>query len=275
MRRKIERARRRRGGGLTILTVISIGGIACLLAGWNAHTPRKIDLSPADVVALRFPDADSDAWGEVADARAEASAADDAGATQYSMFSPYPTMAPPSAAPRAYETAGTVQTGGPAGTGTAAPSASVATQVAAAPQVAPAHAIQARAETRPEAKGEPKPATIRPKPPAPPRVVKRPGAVLSDTQIASIKGRLKLTADQQQMWPAVEQALRSLSYAKKPADEIRSVSMRTADIDPDSNEVQRLKSAAFPLLMSFSDDQKRELRILAHVNGLEKLASQF
>jgi hypothetical protein len=36
-----------------------------------------------------------------------------------------------------------------------------------------------------------------------------------------------------------------------------------------------LKSAAFPLVMSFSDDQKRELRILAHVNGLEKLASQF
>ena len=33
------------------------------------------------------------------------------------------------------------------------------------------------------------------------------GAVLNDAQIASIKTRLKLTNEQQEMWPAVEAAL--------------------------------------------------------------------
>jgi hypothetical protein len=39
--------------------------------------------------------------------------------------------------------------------------------------------------------------------------------------------------------------------------------------------VQDLKSAAIPLLMSFSSEQKDEVRNLAHVMGLDQLASQF
>ena len=40
-------------------------------------------------------------------------------------------------------------------------------------------------------------------------------------------------------------------------------------------EVQGLKSAAMPLIMSFNDEQKDEVRSLAHVMGLDQLASQF
>jgi hypothetical protein len=39
--------------------------------------------------------------------------------------------------------------------------------------------------------------------------------------------------------------------------------------------VQGLKAAAIPLLMSFSDEQKSEVRGLAHVMGLDNLASEF
>eukprot|EP01035_Chromulina_nebulosa_P049479 gene49479-biopygen34689 len=41
-------------------------------------------------------------------------------------------------------------------------------------------------------------------------------------------------------------------------------------IDPDSEEVQQLKSAAMPLLFQLREDQKREVRALARIIGLEK-----
>ena len=44
-------------------------------------------------------------------------------------------------------------------------------------------------------------------------------------------------------------------------------------IDPDSEEVQQLKSAAMPLLFQLRDDQKDEVRKLARVIGLDKVAS--
>ena len=105
----------------------------------------------------------------------------------------------------------------------------------------------------------------------------RPGFVLNDAQIASIRTRLHLSPDQEQMWPAVEAALRNIAYAKS-RDGRRHGGADTADVaalDPYGPEVQGLKSAAFPLIMSFSDEQRSEVRTLAHVMGLDQLASQF
>ena len=79
------------------------------------------------------------------------------------------------------------------------------------------------------------------------------------------------------MWPAVEAALRNIAYAKE-RDARRHGAPTTADvasIDPYAPEVQDLKSAAIPLIMSFSDEQKNEVRSLAHVMGLDQLASEF
>jgi len=76
------------------------------------------------------------------------------------------------------------------------------------------------------------------------------------------------------MWPAVEAALRKLSYPKgsrKPGVDVT----RVAAIDPYSAEVQSLSSAAMPLVMSFNEEQRRELRVLAHVAGLEQLVPKF
>ena len=65
---------------------------------------------------------------------------------------------------------------------------------------------------------------------------------------------------------------------RKRADGRRRAAPTSADVaalDPYGPEVQGLKSAAFPLIMSFSDEQRSEVRTLAHVMGLDQLASQF
>jgi hypothetical protein len=97
--------------------------------------------------------------------------------------------------------------------------------------------------------------------------------MLDDAQIASIKQRLHLTPDQERMWPAVEVALRNVAFAK--ARDARLRGAQPGSIDPNSTEVQDLKSAAIPLLMSFSDQQKDEVRSLVHVMGVDQLATQF
>jgi hypothetical protein len=128
----------------------------------------------------------------------------------------------------------------------------------------------ADAPTMVEAK--PKPAV-----PAPPKVAlasavakpakpPRSNAVLNDSQIAGIKKRLNLTPDQERYWPAVEAELRKMEYTRKPEG-----GSRTASIDMSKVNVEGLKSAGFPLVMSFSDDQRRELKSLAHLLGLESV----
>ena len=97
-------------------------------------------------------------------------------------------------------------------------------------------------------------------------------ALLSDAQIASIKGRLRLTPSQQPYWPDVEQALRALAHRIQAARKV-DPNANAGSLDPDSSEVQRLKSAAMPLLLQLREDQKDEVRKLARVIGLEKVAA--
>jgi hypothetical protein len=109
---------------------------------------------------------------------------------------------------------------------------------------------------------------------AKPAAPKRSNAVLSDSQIASIKRRLNLTPEQERYWPAVEAQLRKMEY-KKHASGKSAQGTRMASVDISKMDVEGLKSAGFPLVMSFNDDQKRELRSLAHLLGLENVISTF
>ena len=93
----------------------------------------------------------------------------------------------------------------------------------------------------------------------------RSNHVLNESQIASIKKRLALTPEQERYWPAVEAELRKMEYSKKSAQG----GSRMASIDMSKVNVEGLKSAGYPLVMSFSDDQRRELKSLAHLLGLE------
>lgn len=118
--------------------------------------------------------------------------------------------------------------------------------------------------------GQPQTAPAKPKQAA----IKRPApnTILSDEQIAGVKERMKLSPYQAQQWPAIEAALRKIA-AKLNRNTKGGAEITAASIDPDSPEVQDLKSAAMPLLFTLSEDQKREVRSLAHVIGLDAVAS--
>jgi hypothetical protein len=122
------------------------------------------------------------------------------------------------------------------------------------------------------------PSVIPPAPPKP-KLASKPApqksyALLSDVQIAGIKERLKLSSDQESYWPAVESALRAVAR-KIHTTRQTDPNATGAPIDPDAAEVQQLKSAAMPLLFQLREDQKQEVRTLARLIGLEKVASQI
>ena len=122
------------------------------------------------------------------------------------------------------------------------------------------------------------PASV-PHAPAKPKVVAKPApqktyALLSDEQIAGVKERLKLSSSQEPYWPAVESALRAIAR-KIHATRQSTPNATGMPIDPEAEEVQQLKSAAMPLLYQLREDQKREVRALARLIGLEKVASMI
>ena len=258
----MRRGARKRG--LASLAGLGIVVIAGLLAAWGVSPVETSEIAPAAIVALRFP-AD---WMNSADTTGAAQAPAPASFQLASadtrldatlLFSPYQTYPAPMPGP-------------------AAP-------VAQPSAVAPAAAV---ANVAPQTKPETKPAIVptrsiaaaAPRKPAP-RARKDSGELFNDAQLASIKTRLKLSEYQEQYWPPVETALRAIGQRVAHGGVPRTAAMgyasesRIAQIDPDSAEVQQLKSAAFPLIMSMNDDQKQQVRNIAHVMGLERVASSF
>jgi uncharacterized low-complexity protein len=113
--------------------------------------------------------------------------------------------------------------------------------------------------------------------PAKPKVAAKPQktySLLSDVQIAGIRDRLKLSSSQEYYWPSVETALRNV-VRKISASKLSNPNGPSVPIDPNCDEVQQLKSAAMPLLFQLREDQKEEVRKLARVIGLEKVAQQI
>jgi hypothetical protein len=113
--------------------------------------------------------------------------------------------------------------------------------------------------------------------PVKPKIAEKPQpqksyALLSDVQIAGIKQRLKLSSSQESYWPAVETALKAMAR-KLHAARQANPNATAAQLDPDSAEVQQLKSAAMPLLFQLREDQKEEVRKLARIIGLDKVAA--
>ncbi len=257
------------------------GVVGYLIAGWHPAATRTQSLSAAQSVALRFPQqwdtaspaasaADLSPAATVSDASATTAASGDD--PQFALFDPEPMVPHPihqavSLAPAAVQLASADAGSTPAldaiATREAAPPAAIAAE--------PVHSYKSPAVAAAPLRANRAPAAVR-------RVVamNRPGFMLDDAQIASIKERLHLTPDQEQMWPAVEAALRNIAYTRAQWARRRGVSgdtMQVADIDPES--VEGLKSAAVPLIMSFDDEQKQQVRDLAHVMGLDQLASEF
>ncbi len=137
------------------------------------------------------------------------------------------------------------------------------------PEMAKASAVVAAEPVVPKSKilarSEPGPAPLKPE-------VQKAYSLLSDGQIAGIKERLRLSSSQEYYWPAVETALRAVAR-KIHAGRQGAAKPGAVAIDPDSDEVQQLKSAAMPLLWQLREDQKDEVRRLARTIGLDKVAA--
>jgi hypothetical protein len=148
------------------------------------------------------------------------------------------------------------------------------------PPALPEQLRQAFASDSPFSPQPPKiaaPGTAIPLPGDKPKAAAKPAvqksyALLSDIQIAGIKERLKLSPAQEQHWPGVESALRAIAR-KIHASRQANPAATGAPIDPEWEEVQQLKSVAMPLLFQLREDQKREVRSLAHIIGLGSVAS--
>ncbi len=225
-----QRARRR----YAVIGAVIVASLAGLLVGWSEAQSK--DLTPAEVVALRFPIA----WSNLA---ARTAPAVTAVAKNQIVFDPNPSYDLASADSKPVIPSGVLAYGDPV-------------ESIAPPQASPA----------PEARPAERRASLVPTAPAKP---KPDNHVLNDAQIASIKARLKLTPDQQRYWPGVEAALRGIAY------KINKSGGKLAAIDAEGAEVQQLKNAAIPLIMMFSEQQKNEVRQLVQVMGLQKLAAQF
>jgi hypothetical protein len=254
------------GRALSIVVAVFVGYV---VAGWNPSASHNNELSAAQMVALRFPQDFDDASSVPTPMPVAATSSSPLAEAQAALLSPTPMAPQPSAAPVQIVSAS------PQANIADAPLAQAPVQVAAAEQTAPTPSAAPAPLPQPVAT----PANLAKKVAAAARrsLNERPGFVLNDAQIASIKERLHLTADQEEMWPAVEAALRNLAYTR--AREMRRkgepASAQLASADSNSAEVQGLKSAAIPLLMSFNSEQKDEVRNIAHVMGLDQLASQF
>ena len=240
-----------------VLSVVVAGFAGYVIGGWNGSVPRSPGLSAAQAVALRFPQ-DLDEASPVTVTFATSANAAVTSNTRLALFSPQPLVASALQAP--------------------------AQQAAATQLRTPQATLQmASAEQAVTALPQPLPATKRPNvvKPAAAAVHNRDdraaGLMLNDAQIASIKTRLHLTPDQEQMWPAVEAALRNIAYTRSREARRHGAPANTqlASADAEGVDVRDLKSAAIPLIMSFNSEQKDEVRNLAHVMGLDQLATQF
>jgi hypothetical protein len=298
-----QRASKRLLACVAVVGVGSLAGLVVALSADPAQTSgQAAELSPAEIVAIRFPggasrlasnsipapSAPADAAPESAGYILASASPDDVASL---MFNPLPTY---SSAPQLVPARSTAAAA-PADSSAAEASlprpspvrSGLPAQLATASLELPAEAL-AYADDPPARPDSPSPVPAKravqaPHPAASPGATSPTSptnAVLNNAQLASIKERLKLTSYQSQLWPPVESALRDITWQGHP-DAGRKVASNAASgphggsIDPNSPSVQRLKSAAFPLIMSLSDDQKQEVRTLVRLMGLENLAAQF
>ena len=255
----------RRGRWASVFVAAVMGYV---LGSWNAAAVRSSQASnaptAAQAVALRFPSDFQQAelqQGSGAQAPSYQLASESTVIVHNAnraLFAPEPMLAAQPAAVQAQASAEPQQAAdqqAPVQVADLSPTPSMApAHVAAAPILPKAHELASTAK------------------PHPAPAVHHQAHMFDDAQLASIKRRLNLSPDQEQMWPAVAVALHNIGVQREREARARGT---PGEINPDSPQVQDLKSAAIPLIMSFSDEQKDEVRTLARGMGLNQLASQF
>jgi hypothetical protein len=111
-------------------------------------------------------------------------------------------------------------------------------------------------------------------------------AALTDARIAAVHAGLKLTPDQEKLWPPVEAAVRDFAKmridranarmnakpddskdAQKPEDPVARLRERADTMATTATALKKIADAADPLYKTLDDGQKRRLAILTHMGG--------
>ena len=111
-----------------------------------------------------------------------------------------------------------------------------------------------------------------------------------DARLAGVPAGLKLTPEQQQLWPAVEQALRATAYERigrieerfnagpggregQDRDLMQRLDERSRRVSERAQRLQSYASAMRPFWASLTEDQKRVLPILIRPRPIGELGS--
>jgi hypothetical protein len=103
-------------------------------------------------------------------------------------------------------------------------------------------------------------------------------AVMSMAQVARLKSVLKLTAAQEQLWPAIERAFHEVSQAQEAASSqglIQGIKNRATSVALNGLALRRLATAASPLLRTLDEEQKQSGLAFARSVGLHSVAAAF
>lgn len=103
-------------------------------------------------------------------------------------------------------------------------------------------------------------------------------ASMSLAQVGRLKSVLKLTAEQQPLWPAIERAFRELSEAQEPAAAqglVQRIKHKAASVGLNALAMRRLAAAAYPLIRTLTEEQKQSGLSFARSSGLENIAAAF
>jgi LTXXQ motif family protein len=111
-------------------------------------------------------------------------------------------------------------------------------------------------------------------------------AAFADARIAAIHAGLKLTPDQEKLWPPVESAVRDFvkmridranarmnaqkdDAQQKPDDPVARLRERADNMATSAVALKKIADAADPLYKTLDDGQKRRLAVLTHMEGRE------
>ena len=106
-------------------------------------------------------------------------------------------------------------------------------------------------------------------------------AAFADARIAAVHAGLKLTVDQEKLWPPVEAAVREFAKLRidranarmnaaqgdqqKPDDPVARLRERADNMATSAIAMKKIADAADPLYKTLDDSQKRRLAILTHM----------
>jgi hypothetical protein len=119
------------------------------------------------------------------------------------------------------------------------------------------------------------------------RVSPEDRAAFTDARIAAVHAGLKLTADQEKLWPPVETAVRDFAKMRidranarmnaqkddskdaqqKPDDPVARLRERAETMATTAAAMKKIADAADPLYKTLDDSQKRRLAMLTHREG--------